>query len=99
MLGFNPLASEAYADSGGPSVIMLSVSAVSISKLNGFSNISSVSELSTFPFRTSFRSTDMSSLSTVASEYIVVNMSNRDRSLTILVDEQNRSLLIPSSRP
>ena len=69
MLGFSPLASGAFADTGN-----------------------TVSPLF-------FRAADISSLSTVASEYVVVNMSNRDRSLTILVDEQNRSLLIPSSRP
>ena len=69
MLGFSPLASGAFADTGNPVSLLF------------------------------LRAADMSSLSTVASEYVVVNMSNRDRSLTILVDEQNRSLLIPSSRP
>jgi hypothetical protein len=99
MLGFNPLASEALADSGGPSIIIVSVSSFSISKLESVVSVVSASAFNSSPFRTSFRTLNTNSLSTVDLDYVILNLSRRDKSLTILVDEQNRSLLIPGSKP
>lgn len=119
MLGFSPLASEALADSGVPSVVIVSSSVVSISGLGRSINVFSVSSVSfstlgdfkrqsdivssstlnVLPFSTYFRTLNTNSLSTVDLDYVILNLSRRDKSLTVLVDEQNRSLLIPGSKP
>jgi hypothetical protein len=122
MLGFSPLASEALADSGAPSVVIVSssvvaisglrvvnrvavvsgastIAALSISTFSRLADVSSVSVLGASSISTFSRAAATNSLSTIDLDYVILNMSRRDRSLTVLVDEQNRSLLIPGSKP